>query len=281
MNYIDFTIPQTLTEARDALKALGPEGMPVAGSTLHVFLRDEAPKVAVDLRQLGLNRIDAEADGFVVGATATVTDMDEYAAPGWVLDRVACEFVTQPIRNMATIGGSIVRVFPWSDWPVPLLALDAQLVITGDDERTMGSSEFFAVQPFHHLHPGDLLTAVQVPALRTGEGFGYFKERRTSTDFSRCTVAVWLQLAQHKIAAVRVAIGAATPMPRRMPAIESALTGARPGPDAFTQAVQAGLDEARWKGLHGISDDYARHLASVRIVDALTAAWTEAKGNTE
>jgi aerobic carbon-monoxide dehydrogenase medium subunit len=278
MNYIDFKIPDSLPQARAWLKELGGQGMPVSGSTLHVFLRDEAPKVAVDISRIGLGGVSGEAGQFRIGATATVADLEMFAADGWVLDRVAREFVTQPIRNVATIGGSIVRVFPWSDWPVPLLALAAQLEIVGDEVRVMSSTDFFATQPFHHLQPGDLLSAFTVPALASGQGFSYFKERRTTTDFSRCTVAVWMALAGTQIADVRVAVGAAVPMPCRMPAIESALRGAKAGAAVFAEAVAQGLDTARWKGLHGISDEYARHLASVRIVDALNSAQAEAGG---
>lgn len=278
MNYIDFKSPTRLDEARAILKELGDTASPVAGSTLHVFLRDESPKVAVDILRLGLNGIRLVDGVYHVGATTTVTDMLEHEQQGWVLDRVATAFVTQPIRNMATMGGSIVRVFPWSDLPIALLAMKAQMVITGDEERVMDADAFFASQPFHHFQPGDLLTSVRVPALAAGEGFGYFKERRTTTDYSRCTIAAWLALESGKIAEARIAVGAAVPIPCRMKAAEQALIGARPGPAAFEQAVEAGLDTLRWKGLHGISDAYAKHLASILIVDALKQAHSEAKG---
>ncbi len=278
MNYIDFKSPTGLAEARSMLKELGDRASPVAGSTLHVFLRDESPKVAVDILRLGLSGIRLMNGEYHIGATTTVSDLLEHRQPGWVLDRVAKAFVTQPIRNMATIGGSAVRVFPWSDLPIALLALNADLVITGDDERVMAAPKFFETQPFHHLQPGDLLTSVRVPALGAGQGFAYHKDRRTSTDFSRCTVAAWLALEEGRIADVRIAVGAAVPMPRRMEAAEEALKGARPGPAAFAKAVEAGIDTLRWKGLHGISDEFARHLASVLIVDVLTQAHEEAKG---
>ncbi len=278
MNYVDFKSPTQLDEARTLLKELGESASPVAGSTLHVFLKDESPKVAVDILRLGLNGIRLVDGVYHIGATTTVTDMLNHRQHGWVLDRVAEAFVTQPIRNMATMGGSVVRVFPWSDLPVALLALNAELVITGDAERVMSAPEFFATQPFHHLQAGDLLTSVRIPALVEGQGFAYHKERRTTTDFSRCTIAAWLALDDGKIADVRIAVGAAVPMPRRMDAVEDALKGARPGPAAFEKAMQAGIDAPRWKGLHGISDEYARHLASVHIVDVLTKAHEEAKG---
>lgn len=278
MNYIDFKIPTALEEARALMKQLGPAAMPVAGSTLHVFLRDETPKVAIDISRLGLNGIHKKNGVFDVGATTTVTDMGVFRGEGWVLNRIADAFVTQPIRNMATLGGSIVRVFPWSDWPVAMLALDAEMVITGDTGRVMSATDFFASQPFHHFQPGDLLTLIRVPALTAGQGFGYHKERRSTTDFSRCTVAARLTLEGDRITDARVAIGAAVPMPIRVQATEQALIGKKPGSALFEQAAQAGLDGPRWKGLHGISDEYARHLAGVLMADVLQRAHEEAKG---
>lgn len=280
MNYVDFKIPTTLAEARAILTELGDQAMPVAGSTLHVFLRDESPKVGVDISRLGLGQITDAGDHYAIGATTTVADLHAFNAPDWVLDRVAQAFVTQPIRNIATIGGSVVRVFPWSDWPIPLLALDAEFVISGDEERVMSAKDFFARQPFHHLQPGDILTSVRTPKQQPNQGFGYFKERRTTTDFSRCTVAAWVSIEEGLLADARIAIGAAVPMPIRMEAIESALRGVTPSAAKIEAAVRNGLEGVRWKGLHGISDDYALHLAAVRIVDALQSACDEATAQT-
>lgn len=280
MNYVDFKIPTSLAEARAILTELGDQAMPVAGSTLHVFLRDESPKVGVDISRLGLGEITDAGDHYAIGATTTVADLHAFSAPGWVLNRVAEAFVTQPIRNMATVGGSVVRVFPWSDWPIPLLALDAEFVITGDQERVMPAKDFFARQPFHHLQPGDILTSVHVPKMPANAGFGYFKERRTTTDFSRCTVAAYVSIEEDTLADARIAIGAAVPMPIRMGAVEEALKGAKPSAAQIETAVLNGLEGVRWKGLHGISDDYARHLTTVRMVDALQAACDEATAQT-
>lgn len=278
MNYTDYKTPTRLDEARALLKELGPAGVPVSGSTLHVFLRDTEPKVAVDITRLGLDGIQAEDGQFVVGATTHISDLQTYHAKGWVLDRVADCFVSQLVRNMATLGGSIVRVFPWADFPVALQALNASMVITGDTERVMDSDSFFATQPFRHLQPGDLLTSIRVPALGAGQGFGWHKERRTSTDFSRFTAGACLTLEDNKISKVRIAVGAGVPKPCRVPAIEDALIGARPGPKKFEEAVQAGLDTISWKGPMGVSNEFVRHLASVLIVDVLNQAHEEAKG---
>ncbi len=278
MNYTDFKTPTRLDEARALLKELGDAAVPVAGSTLHVFLRDETPRIAVDITRLGLDGIRREEGNFEIGATTRVAELLEFRDDGWVLDRVADAFVSQTVRNAATVGGSIVRTFPWSDFPVALLVLNASMIITGDSDRVVDADTYFASQPFHHFQPGDLLTAIRVPPLVAGEGFGYHKERRTGSDFSRLTLAARLDVREGRVGGLRIAAGSGVPLPTRLTAVEKALVGARPGPKKFAEAAEAGLEEVRWRGSAGLSDDYIRHLASVRIVDVLTQAYEEAKG---
>jgi hypothetical protein len=72
---------------------------------------------------------------------------------------------------MSTLGGNIVRVFAWADFPVALLALGATMIIQGDEARRVAADEFFNGQPVRLLKTGDLLVGVQIPALSAGPGF--------------------------------------------------------------------------------------------------------------
>ena len=99
------------------------------GTSLHFLGVTE--KTAVDLSHLGLSGIKKKGGTFLIGATTSLGELMNYQGPGWVLDQVALHTSTQQIRNISTLGGNIVRVFPWNDFPVALLALDATLCIEG------------------------------------------------------------------------------------------------------------------------------------------------------
>ena len=271
----DFVIPTSLDEARAELKRLGPEGVPLAGASSLLFLKHKEPKVAVDLSRAGLAGICADAGTFVIGAMTTITSLRDYRAEGWVLDRVAECFVTQQIRNHSTLGGNIVRVFAWADFPVALLALDATMLIRGDEERRVGAVEFFSGQPVRLLKAGDLLIGIQVPARTAGQGFGYHKQTRVSADFSQGTAAAWLEVAGGKIKAARVALGAAVTFPCRLAAVEQALIGQKGSEKLFREASTL-LGERNWRTVAGFAPDYIKHIGEVAVADALLRALQEA-----
>lgn len=273
----DFVVPANLEEARAELVRLGPEGVPLAGATSLLFLRHKEPKVAVDLSRAGLSGIRRDGSHFAIGAMSTISDLRNHREAGWVLDRVARCFVTQQIRNQSTLGGNIVRVFAWADFPVALLALGASMTIQGEAVRRVEVDEFFGGQPVRLFKAGDLLTCVSVPALQAGEGFGYHKQTRVSADFSQGTAAAWLKVEGGKIRAARVALGAATSFPCRLAEVEQAVAGHKGGEKLFREAATQ-LGQRTWRSVAGFGPDYIKHIGEVAVADALLRAWQEAAG---
>lgn len=279
MKLVDFKIPARLNEARSILKQLGSTALPLAGSTSLVFAAGKDDRVAVDITRLGLHGIRKESGTFRIGATTTIAALQKHREDGWVLDRVAKHLASQQIRNMSTLGGNIARVFPWCDFPVVLLALNAEMVISGDGgERAVGADEFFAGQPTRLLKMGELLAAVKVKAVSLGSGFGYRKETRAHMGFSLMTAAAVLAADGRKIQSARVAVGAGIPFPARMKVVEDALIGKPASESLFREAAAKGAEGLKVKSAAGSTDEYTAHLAIVVIGDALVEAWKFAAG---
>ena len=279
MKLVDFKIPTRLDEARGILKQLGSTALPLAGSTSLVFAAGKDDRVAVDITRIGLHGIRKESGTFRIGATATIAALQKHHEDGWVLDRVAKHLASQQIRNMSTLGGNIVRVFPWADFPVALLALNAEMVIAGDGgDRIVVADEFFAGQPTRLLKPGELLAAVKLKAVQLGCGFGYRKETRAHMGFSVMTAAAALEADGKKIKSARVAVGAGVPFPARLKAVEEALVGKPASESLFREAAAKGAEGLKVKSAAGNTDEYTLHLAPVVIADALAEAWKMAAG---
>jgi carbon-monoxide dehydrogenase medium subunit len=270
--------PKSLDEARAVLKRHAPDAIPVAGGTTCAFLQGSREWIGVDILRLGLDGIRRVNGHFAIGATTPICDLQKRRESGWVLDRVARNFVNQQIRNVSTLGGSIVRVYPWADFPVALLALGADMALRAEPDRVVGSDEFFQAQPVRLLQPGDLLAEVRVAARSDGQGFGYRKCTRAASDFSHFTAAAWLEQKDGAIVRARVAVGAALPFPRRLQGIESLLVGMRGHPGEFARAVAGEADAVPWTGGADRSREYIRQVAAVSLVDCLEDAWREAKG---
>lgn len=277
MKITDFKIPATLDEALALLRTLGPAGLPVAGATSLVFIPEDQPMTAVDLNRIGLDGIRRENGTFLVGAATRTAALQKHHEPGWVLDRVALTMSSQQIRNESTIGGNICRVFPWSDFPAPLLALGATLVIRGAQEKELPADEFFSSQPARLFKGGELLTQIRVPATGAGAGFGYRKIRQTATGFSLATGAALLQLEGASIRALRLALSGAVPFPARCPGVEAALAGKKASEGLLREAALNGLSGLRFKEAEGMSAEYIGRLAAVTLGDVLVEAWNQAK----
>jgi carbon-monoxide dehydrogenase medium subunit len=278
MRIVDFVLPASLAEAREALLELGPAGLPLAGATTLMFRPGPRPATAVDLTRCGLSGITRVSGSFHLGAATPIAALEDFRADGWVLGRVADAFVTQQIRNQSTVGGNVARVFPWSDFAVALQALDCWFVIEGAAQRRLGSDEYFKGQPARRYQPGDLLIRIEVPAVGPGEGFGYHKQTRTAAGFSQATAAAWLKVAGGKIQAARVALGAAVPLPRRLRELEAAVVGRPAREHALREAVGPALAGLRPVATAGFTREYVGHLATVVLGDVLAQALRMAGG---
>lgn len=278
MKYKEYHTPASLGEAQNLLRCAGEDGVIIAGATSHPFLGGRDPKIAVDLHKAGLSGICPDRDAFVIGSMTTVAALGAFRGRGWVLDRVARRFVSQQIRNQSTLGGNVVRVYPWADFPVALIALEASFTIAGESDRTLDVDAYFASQPAKHFAPGDVLKTIHVPALGAGEGFGYEKLTRTQQDFSQMTVAVRMAVKDGRVVKVRVVAGAGLPMPTRLTAVEEAVAAAPPDEDGLRKAAANPLGDRRARTIAGMSPDYVQQLARVAVGDALVAAFREATG---
>jgi carbon-monoxide dehydrogenase medium subunit len=99
------------------------------------------------------------------------------------------EVADPQIRRRGTVGGALVHADPAGDVGAPVLALDAELVIRGQDgERTVPVSEFFLDLFETAVGDGELLTAIRIPK-HTGWGSHYEKFVRVSHQWSIVGVA--------------------------------------------------------------------------------------------
>ena len=269
---------KSLADARRLLKELGPTAMPLAGASSHSFVKNDDEKIGVDIADIGFEGVECKNGHFVVGANTRIADLQAFHAPGWVLDRVALRFVSQPLRNMTTIGGNISRVFPWNDFPVALLALNATMTISGEAKTSHLASVFFDGQPSRLFQPGDLLTEISVPEIGEGSGFGYHKESLVNMDFSHLTIAAWIRREGRTSRDARVAVGAGVPLPCRLSALEAELVGKKCAEADIAAAVEAHLAGVSWKGDRGYSSEYIKQLARAHLPDAILEACGMAGG---
>ena len=119
-----------------------------------------------------------------------------------------------------------------SDTAPALIALDAKFVVrTRKGEHVVDAEDYFIgpdidITRLHILQPGDLLTAIRIPAVWAGAQFYFEKIRdRNVWDFPLMNVASAIATSGDSIERIRIAVNGAAARPLRLKAVEDAVRG--------------------------------------------------------
>jgi xanthine dehydrogenase YagS FAD-binding subunit len=119
-----------------------------------------------------------------------------------------------------------------SDSAPALIALDAKFVIsTPKGERVVDAEDYFIgpgtdIMRLNILRPGDLLTAIRIPATWAGAQFYFEKVRdRNVWDFALLNVASAMKVSGGNIDGIRIVVNGAAARPMRLKAVEDAVKG--------------------------------------------------------
>ena len=209
-----------------------------------------------------------------------------YYRSGWTCYRAGgnicyADTPTAINREHAILGADrCVAVSP-SDTAPALIALDAQMVIRSrGGERVVSAEEYFVgpgvdITRMTVLRPGDLLTAIRIPATWANATFYFEKVRdRQVWDFPLVNVAAALKTSGGTIDAVRVAVGAVAATPLRLTTVEAAVTGKPRNIETAQLAGELAVDGAQPLRYNGYKVPLMRNLVTRAIRGTTTATTT-------
>jgi xanthine dehydrogenase YagS FAD-binding subunit len=139
-----------------------------------------------------------------------------------------------------------------SDTAPALIALDAQMVIrSSGGERVVNAQDYFIgpsvdITRMTVLQPGELLTAIRIPATWAGAEFYFEKIReRQVWDFPLVNIAAALKVSGGMIAGSRFVVNAVAARPMRLTAVENAITGKPRNEETAAMAGDLAVQGAR------------------------------------
>ncbi|MBS1888005.1 MAG: FAD binding domain-containing protein [Actinobacteria bacterium] len=279
--------PTAVEEAAALLAAHGERARVLAGGQSLVPLmhrRIERPEHLVDLNRIvGLDRLEADAEGLRIGATVRQRQVegDAAVAARWPLLVEAIAEVAHPaIRNRGTVVGSLCNADPSAELPSAALALGGTIVAAGPDgERQIPLARFFAGPGETALARSELALELRLPAPAPRTGSAWLELARRGGDLPVAGVAAVVGLdSGGRCERVRLACANAAPVPLDCGREAEALLGAavdEEGAAAVGSAVAAAADPV---------DDYQgsaaerRRVLAVLVRRALLRAAARAEG---
>lgn len=149
--------PQSLEEALRLLRH--PQAVPLAGGTVLTLVQREEELIAVDLQALGLNGISPRGNAVKLGAMVTLQQLLEWEGSTEDLRQAIRLEAPLNLRNMATLGGTVVTADGRSPLLTALLALDMRLTLYRDE-----AEESLPLGDFLPFRPRGLITKLTLPA---------------------------------------------------------------------------------------------------------------------
>ena len=212
--------PQGLDDALALLARYGEGARIVAGGTdviveLSRGIRPTSTLIDVTaipgLRRLGLT------DG-VISLGALTTHNDVVASPlcrqrALPLAQACWEVGAPQIRTRGTIAGNLITASPANDTITPLVALDAEIVLTSArGERVLPLDDFYLGVRRTALAPDELVREIRFPAMRENQRGRFVKlGLRRAQAISVIDAAIVLTFDGNTVTEARIALGSLAP----------------------------------------------------------------------
>jgi carbon-monoxide dehydrogenase medium subunit len=271
--------PHGLRESVEILSKFGEKAKIIAGGTDLLVQSPQGIECIIDISGLSLDYIKKEKDGFHIGAGTVINSLCNspmfVSEPYRILSDAARNVATTTIRNMATIGGNLCNASPAADLSLPLMSLDAILVVIGPTgKREVPISNFFKDVNVTALEKDELLTEIHVPpSVENAVGcFIKLRHHQTAIDMAVVNVATLLVCKKGICEKVRIAMGSVAPTPIYASKAEGIMKGKELGEDIIQEAAEAAAEGLTPHGQRA-SATYRKRMVTVLVKRALEDGW--------
>jgi xanthine dehydrogenase small subunit len=224
-----------------------PDATLVAGATdvgLWVTKQFRALEQVIFLSECDdLRAINHSPDGWHIGATATIAEIERALAPHFPsLGTMLRRYGSAQVRAAATLGGNIANGSPIGDGSPAMIALGADVHLRrGDVRRRMPLEEFFVAYGKQDRLSGEFVEAISIPAQNDSLHCNKLS-KRFDQDISAVCGCLNLPNDGTTFGAVRLAFGGMAGTPARAEGAETAMTG-QPVTLATIEAAMNALGE--------------------------------------
>ncbi|MCC6759505.1 MAG: FAD binding domain-containing protein [Candidatus Omnitrophica bacterium] len=270
---LTFHAPRTILEAAQ-LQATLEEARILAGGTfllnsLKLMKRkgSKTPSHVISLRKIDeLKGIEIKGDKMLIKAMTIINDL--YDSPLLthntdILRKVCKNISTNPIRNMATVGGNLTCRYTWTEMGSVMVALEADMHFIGQDgkEEVVSAENFFK----NAAKTEKIFSHVSIPINKDAKVAYTRVKKSANVDIPLLAVCIKTTFKDKRFTNTRVSVNNGTSFAQRDHKLEDFLN---------TQTVH---DKIEFEALDHLdteiydkrSDDYKKHMFRISIKNAL------------
>ena len=285
--------PTSVSEAVELKSRYGTSAKFWAGGTDMMLLWENELsnfEYAIDLTPLSdLRFIEEYDDKIRIGALATLDDIERAPASNHimkVLSETARVMCTKQTRTIATIGGNMCHAAPSADLSPPIVALNSEAeIISQRGTRKEPMESFFTGVKETSLADDELLSAISI-AIPSGRSAACFtRVARTVVDIALVASSAAVTVDENDVVtSARIVLGAAAPVPLRVPAAESLIEGR--SIETFPESLIGEAGRLAAKTSRPITDirtsePYRREMCDVLTRRAISACLAQLGGTVE
>ncbi|HOW36346.1 MAG TPA: FAD binding domain-containing protein [Candidatus Omnitrophota bacterium] len=227
----------------------------------------KTPENIISLKKIReIKGISRSKEELSIRSMVTITELFESPeiTENFPVLKTACRHIaTNPIRNMATVGGNLTCRYTWTELGAILVALDAQMHFAGSDgrEEIISLEEFFKNQ----ARSSKILKSVSIKYEKNTRT-SYQRVRKSSeVDVPLLAVCIKTNFIKKRFADTRVVINNGLEFARRDLKLETFLDSVEPG----NQTAASALDHLDTSIYDTKEDDYKKAMFRVSIKNAV------------
>jgi len=238
-------------------------------------LRLASPKLLIDIRDIEELKGIEIGEGIRIGALTTHAELLACDPLHDILPifRHAADIIADPqVRNRGTIGGSLANADPAADWPAVVIALNAELEMTGPEgRRHVTAADFFLDIFTTALDVSEVLTAIHLSRPPAGTQFRYRKIRHPASGYAVVGTAVALRVESNVITHAGLGITGATSHAFAADNATQFLLGKSLTHENIDEAAALASEQADCMSDHYASSEYRKHLVRTEVARALSS----------
>ena len=273
LNPLTFHSPETLPEAAKLYKDLGDVKILAGGTFLLNSLKllkrkgTKTPQHVLSLRKIKeLQGITLDKEQMTLKAMTIISDLFEspHLVDNFKVLKIVCRNIsTQPIRNMATVGGNLTCRYTWTEMGAVMIALDAAMHFISADAvvSNMSAEDFFK----NAARTDKLFTHLTIKRDPRAQ-IAYRRVRKTmGVDIPLLALCVKTNIKNNQFSNTRVSVNNGTSFAQRDYKLEEFLNASK-CENAVAQEGLAHLDT----NIYDVrSSDYKKHMFRVSLKSAM------------